>query len=123
MPATHPETSRDFIPALREPFSSLGSRARLGAYLLGVVLDVVLAGLFGVMSGMVEVTLSEMGVVPGLLGIAPFMLLGCGQVVLCGEFMMFRRLFVVIDGFLGHVIFSLRYCDSAGCWGSMNLGR
>jgi hypothetical protein len=26
-------------------------------------------------------------------------------------FMMFRRLFMVIDGFLGHVISSKRYCD------------
>jgi len=71
-----------------------------------VVLSVVLAGFFGMMGGMVEMTLSEMGVVAGLLGIAPFMVLGCGQVVLRCVFMMFRRLFVVLDGFLGHVISS-----------------
>jgi hypothetical protein len=88
-----------------------------------VVLSVVLAGFFGMMGGMVEMALSDMGMVPGLLGIAPFMVLGCGQVVLRCVFMMFRRLFMVLDGFLGHVIFSLRYRESANCWGSMNLGR
>ena len=76
----------------------------------GVVLGVVLAGFFCVMRGMVEMTLSDLGVMPGLLVIAPFMLLGCGQVVLRCVFMMFRRLSMVLYGFLGHGICSLRDC-------------
>lgn len=68
----------------------------------------VLAGFFGVVGGVVEMTLSDVGVVPGLLMIAPFMVLGRGQVVLRCVFMMFRRLSMVFDGFLGHVISSER---------------
>jgi hypothetical protein len=73
---------------------------------LGVVLGVVLAGFLGVMRGMVEMTLSDVGVMPGFHVIAPFMVLGCGQVVFRGVFMVFRRLSMVLDGFLGHEIFS-----------------
>ncbi len=74
----------------------------------------VLASFFSVMGGMVEMTLSDVGMVPGLLMIAPFMVLGCGHVVFCCVFMMFRRLLVVRDGFLGHEISSYR--DSKVTW-------
>jgi hypothetical protein len=91
-----------------------------------VVLDVVLAGFFGVMCGVVEMTLSNMGVVPGFLMITPFMMLGCGQMVLRGVFMMFCRLAMVLCGFLGHGSAPLRdLCkrsSSTNCWGSMNPG-
>jgi hypothetical protein len=83
------------------------------------MLGVVLAGFFGVMVGMVEMTLGDVGVMPGLLVIAPFMVLGRGQMVLLGVFMMLRRLSMVLDGFFGHGIRSLRDCPA---WGSMNSG-
>jgi hypothetical protein len=85
-----------------------------------VVLGVLFAGFFGVMRGMVEMTLSDVGVVPGLLVIAPFMVLGCGQVVFLCVFMMFRRLAMVLDGFLGHGISSFKRLRSTNCFGSMN---
>jgi hypothetical protein len=70
------------------------------------MLGVVLAGFFGVMGGVVEMTLSDVGMMPGLFVIAPFMVLGCGQVVLLCVFMMFCRLTMVLYGFLGHGISS-----------------
>jgi hypothetical protein len=79
-----------------------------GCYRLGVVLGVVLAGFFGVMRGVVEMTLSDVGMVPGLLMITPFMVLGCGQVVFRRVFMVFCRLSMMLDGFLRHGLCSLR---------------
>jgi hypothetical protein len=90
-------------------------------YRLGVVFGVVLAGFFGVVNGMVEMPLSDVGVMPGLLMIAPFMVLGCGQVVLRCVFMMFCRLSMMLYGFLGHEISSFKErLRSADCSGSMN---
>jgi hypothetical protein len=66
----------------------------------------MLAGFFGVMRGMGVMPVSDVGVVPRLLVISGFMLLGRGQVVLRREFMMLRCLAVMIYGFLGHGISS-----------------
>ena len=56
----------------------------------------MLAGFFGMMRGVVEMTLSNMGVVPSFLMMTPFMVLGCGQMVLRCVFMMFCRLSMML---------------------------
>lgn len=66
----------------------------------------MLAGFFGMMRGMGVVPVSDVGVMPRLLVIAGFVLLGCGQVVLRRVFMMLRSFAVMIYGFLGHGISS-----------------
>jgi hypothetical protein len=72
-----------------------------------VLVGVVLAGFFGVMRGMDVMPVRDVGVMPSLLVISRFMLLGGGFVVLRRVFVMLRSLAVMIYGFLGHGISSL----------------
>jgi hypothetical protein len=91
-----------------------------------VILCVVLAGFLGVMCGMVVMPVSDVGVMPCLLVISGFVLVGCGGVVLRRVFVMLRRLAVMVYCFFGHGISSLEIVAesilTAGCDGGITPG-
>jgi hypothetical protein len=136
----HPLSAKEFYGSAAGPFTPLslardghgrrcGSLCAFGlplsrprAQSLRVIPRVVLAGLRRVMGGMVVMPVSDVGVMPRLLVIVCFMLLGRGQVVLRRVLVMLRRLAVMIYGFLGHGISSLEILLD-WCLGSMNPAR
>jgi hypothetical protein len=70
--------------------------------LCAVIIRVMLAGLFGVMCGVDRMTVSHMCVVPGLVMIARFVMIGGGSVMLCSMLMMLSGFAVVVCCFFGH---------------------
>lgn len=64
---------------------------------------VVLAGLCGVVRGVVEVAFRYMGMVAGFLGIAGFMVFRGGVVMFRGVFMVLRGFAVVLRGIFRHL--------------------
>jgi hypothetical protein len=68
---------------------------------------VMLAGLFGVMRGVVEMALRYVSMMAGLLMIARLVVFGCGGVMLRGVFVVLRGFAVVLRGIFRHVQLSL----------------
>jgi hypothetical protein len=69
---------------------------------LAVMVSVVFAGLFGMMSGVVEVPFGDERVVARLFMIASLMVFGGGAMVFSGEFVVLRCLAMMVCCFYGH---------------------
>jgi hypothetical protein len=73
-----------------------------------VIRRVMLAGFFGVVRGVVQVALRNMGMMSGLFMIASLMVISGGLVMLCGMFVVLRRSAMMLRGIFGHGEFSLK---------------
>jgi hypothetical protein len=71
-----------------------------------VVVGVMLARLFGMMRGMIQMTFGDVRVVAGLLVVTRLMMLGGGQMMLRGMLVVLGCLAVVVCGFFRHGDFS-----------------
>jgi hypothetical protein len=68
-----------------------------------VRIGVMLAGLFGVVRGAVEMALRNMRMMAGLLVVPGFVMVGRGVMVFGRVFVVLRRVAMVIHSFFGHV--------------------
>ena len=69
--------------------------------------SVMLAGLFGMVRGVVQVSFRYMCVVPGLFVVPGLVVIGGGLVILSSVFVMLGCFAVVFCGFFGHLELSL----------------
>jgi hypothetical protein len=71
--------------------------------LRAVIVCVMLTGLFGMVSGVNRVAMRHVRMMPGLVMVAGFVMLGGRSVMLCGVLVMFGGFAMVISGFFGHM--------------------
>jgi hypothetical protein len=70
---------------------------------MSVVGGVMLAGFFGVMRSVVQMALGDVGMVPGLLMTAGFVVIRGGLVMLCSMLVVFRCFAMMLRGIFRHL--------------------
>ena len=69
---------------------------------MSVIGGVMLAGFFGVVRSVIQMALSDVRMVPGLLVTAGFVVIGGSLVMLCGMLVVLRRFAMMLRGIFRH---------------------